>query len=170
MKATHGAVQGPVIAVHPTSRGFGWVVFEGREAPVDWGSASAKPRRNARLMARFERLLNRYTPSALVLEAFEGPTTRRVDRIQRLCRAMMHLAASRGMETPVYTREVVRTCFASVGAVTRYEIAQCIAQHIPVFRRRLPRERKPWMNEDSRQSLFDAAALAVTYFTVKGIE
>ncbi len=60
-------------------------------------------------------------------------------------------------------------CFASIGAATRYEIAQAIAQHVPELRRHLPRERKPWMSEDFRQCLFDSAALALTHFAVTGV-
>jgi Holliday junction resolvasome RuvABC endonuclease subunit len=160
--------EGPVLGVHPTSRGFGWAVFESPLSPVDWGCASAKPGRNSRLMARFERLLDRYSPAVLVLEQFEGSLTRRADRIQLLCRSMMHLAACKGLDTPVYSREVVSHCFSSVGAKTRHEIALTIAQHIPAFRGRLPRERKAWTNEDPRQSIFDAAALAMTHFAVTG--
>jgi len=155
--------KGLVLAVHPTTRGFGWVLFEGSMSAVDWGIASSKRASNARLLARFERLLRRYEPAALVLEEFEGQT-RKVDRIQRLCRGMVHLAACAGMETPAYHRRVIRTVFASVGASTRYEIAQAIAQRIDALSHRMPRCRRVWEKPDHRQSLFDAAALAVTYF------
>ena len=154
---------GLVLAVHPTARGFGWALFESPMAPVDWGIASAKTGRNARLAARFERLLERYEPAVLVLEEFEGRAGR-ADRIQMLCRQFIHLAACKGMETPVYQRAVIRTVFASVGASTRFEIAQVIATTLDAFSHRLPRKRRPWESADPRQSLFDAAALAMTYF------
>lgn len=79
---------------------------------------------------------------------------------------MRHHAATQGVHAPVYDRDVVRSCFAGVGASTRYEIAQAIAERIPAFDHRMPRYRKPWLAEDARQSLFDAAALAITYFTL----
>lgn len=166
MKAAATGYKGVVLAVHPTTRGYGWVLFEGPMAPVDWGMASSKRASNAKLLARFERLLQRYEPAALVLEEFEGKV--RVDRIQRLCRAMIHFAASRGMDTPVYHRGVIRTVFGSVGATTRYEIAQVIAQHLDAFSHKMPRRRRVWENPDPRQSLFDAAALALTFFAVHG--
>ena len=160
--------KGLVMAVHPTTRGFGWVVFESPSSPVDWGLASAKESRNEKLLRRFERILKRYEPSAVVLEEFEGSGTKRVDRIQRLCRSFVHLAAMRGAETPVYRRTVIHTVFASVGAVSRYEIAEVIRQQIDAFSHRMPRKRKPWNSIDARQSLFDAAALALTYFALTG--
>ncbi|MDR3526624.1 MAG: hypothetical protein P4L57_05045 [Rhizomicrobium sp.] len=159
--------KGLVLAIHPTSRGFGWVLFESPLSAVDWGIASAKQGRNARLLARFSRLLDRYEPAVLVLEEFESPTTR-ADRIRLLCRNMVHLASCKGADTPVYRRNVVRTVFATVGATTRYDIAQVIARHIDAFSHRMPKKRKAWESEDPRQSLFDAAALAITYFTISG--
>jgi hypothetical protein len=159
--------KGLVLAVHPTAKGFGWVLFEGSLSPVDWGMASAKAGRNARLSTRFERLLKHYEPAVLVLEEFEGRDAR-PDRIQRLCRQFIHLAACRGMETPIYRRNAIRTVFASIGASSRYEIAQVIAQQIDALSHRMPRKRKRWNSEDRRQSLFDAAALAMTYFAVSG--
>lgn len=160
--------KGLVLAIHPTSRGFGWVIFESPLVPVDWGIAHAKKDRNERLLRRLERILKRYEPAVLVLEAFETGIAHRADRIQRLCRAMVHLAACRGMDTPIYSRAAVRTVFASVGARTRHEISEVICQVIDTFKHRMPRKRRQWSNEDPRQSIFDAAALALTYFAVTG--
>jgi len=157
-----------VLAVHPTSKGFGWVLFESPLAPVVWGIVSARAGRNAHLMMRFERLLDRYEPSVLVLEEFEREISRRRERIRNLCRAMLHLASTRGVESPIYSRAAVNTCFRSIGAMTRHEIALAVAQHIEVFRRRLPPKPSIWTGEDARQSLFDAAALALTHFAVHG--
>jgi hypothetical protein len=157
--------KGLVLAVHPTSRGFGWVLFEGPLSAVDWGMASSKRGRNSRLVARFERLLTRYEPSVVVLEEFEGRRGR-VDRIQRLCRSFVHLAACAGCETPVLRRALVQAVFVTAGAVTRYEIAQVIASRVPALAAKKPRKRAIWESESPRQSLFDAAALATAYFSL----
>jgi hypothetical protein len=47
---------------------------------------------------------------------------------------------------------------------TKGGIAETIAKHIPAFDRFLPPRRKLWMSEDVRMGLFDAAALAFTFF------
>lgn len=159
---------GLVLAIHPTSRGFGWVLFETPLAPVDWGLASAKAKRSARCLARFERLLDRYQPKVVAFEEFDEHPARRANRIQELCRQMIKLASKRGIYTPIYSRDTIRECFESSGAKTRHDIALSIAEQIEVFRRRLPRARKRWDSEDVRQSLFDAVALALTYFAVSG--
>lgn len=154
-----------VLGIHPTSRGFGWVLFEGPDSPVDWGIASAKATRSARPLSRFKRLLRRYEPSVVVFEEFEGHGTRRSDRIQKLCREMVHLAQLQRSDTPIFSRAAVRSGIGNLSAdATRYEIAQAVAEQIPALQKRLPPKRKPWMSEDARQCLFDAAALAITYF------
>ena len=149
-----------VLTVHPTTRGFGWVVFEGPLAPVDWGIAFARGRNRERLMCRFERLLSRYEPSVLILEEFEH----RVGASLQLCRRLKHMAACRDMDIPIFTRETVQAVFTAVGARTRYEIAQVICSEISAFSHWMPRKRTLIVREDAKQSLFDAAALAVTYY------
>jgi hypothetical protein len=157
---------GLVLAVHPTSRGFGWVVFESPILPVDWGLSRRKSKRSARSLARLEQIIDRYKPTVLVFEQFDEYPARRGRRVRELYRQMIALANGRGIDTPIYSRDTIRGCFESAGAITRYDIAVSIADRIEVFRRRLPRERRRWDSEDTRQSLFDAAALALTYFAV----
>jgi len=159
--------EGLVLAIHPTSRGFGWALFENPMLPLDWGLASVKAKRSAYSLARFERLLDRYDPKFVVFEQFEERPARRYERIQDLCRKMIWLASERGIRTPIYSRDTVRECFKHCGTKTRHGIALSIADQIEIFRHRLPRERKRWgESEDARQSLFDAVALALTHFAV----
>lgn len=165
MKARHK--QGLVLAIHPTSRGFGWVLFENALTPVDWGLATVKTKRSARCIARFEQILDRYAPKVAVFEEFDEHPARRAKRIQGLCRRMIVLANERGLYTPIYSRETIRETFERSGARTRRDIALSVAEQIEVFRRRLPPKRKrEGESEDVRQSLFDAVALALTYFAV----
>ena len=166
MNARHK--QGLVLAIHPTSKGFGWALFESPLAPVDWGLTRVNAKRNAGSLARFEKLLLRYEPKVVVFEEFSERPARRVKRIQELCQQMIVVASNRGIYTPIYSRETIRDCFESSGARTRRDIALSISEQIEVFRHRMPRERKRWDSEDVRQSLFDAVALALTYFAVDG--
>lgn len=66
-----------------------------------------------------------------------------------------------------YTKVKVQAAFAAENAKTRPEIARAIAARLPVFAPKLPPLRKIWMSEDPRQSLFDAAALGMTYFRLR---
>ena len=159
---------GLVLAVHPTTRGFGWVLFENPNTPVAWSIVHARAGRDQHLLARFERILDRYEPAVLVLEAFENGTSRRNPRIQKLCHAMVFEANVRAVDTPIFDREAIQSAFAKSGAITRSEIAYAIAEHLDAFGYRLPPKRKTGHSEDARQSLFDAAALGLTYFMYRG--
>jgi len=152
------------LALYPHYRGFGWVVFEGVFAPYDWGLVSARKDKNAVCLKRLERLLRRFQPETLVLEAFERETSKRHDRVTRLCRSIQALAADRGVDVAVYTRSQVQASFANVGAVTRQEIAEAVARHVDAFRHRLPPPRRAWEADDERLCLFMAGALVLTHY------
>jgi Holliday junction resolvasome RuvABC endonuclease subunit len=156
-----------ILAVHPTSRGFGWVVFEGAGTPVEWGSVSARGRRSSRLFIKFERILRRWQPDILVLEEFEERSGK-TERLRKLSRDMADLASFSGMDVAIYERNNVREAFASESATTRHEIAQAIAKRIDAFSQQLPRNRPCGDTEFHHQGLFDAAALAMTYFAKRG--
>src|ERR1700683_1333585 len=148
-------------AVHPTARGFGWVAFEGHYTPFDWGLVGTKADKNTSCLRRIEALIARFLPETLVLEAFERGNSLRRDRISRLCRSIVSLAADRGLEVAIYTRDQIRACFASVGARTRHEIAEAVVRHVDALRNWLPQTRKPWDSEHRRMAVFAAAALVL---------
>ena len=153
-----------VLAVAPTPRGFAFVLFEGPLAPFDWGRVkiTAKPK-NARILRRVERVIRRYHPDVRVLENIKGDP-KRPKRAQALALALVHLAETNGVNVVHFDRAAIRLCFSGFGAKTKPEIAHAIAAQIPAFKPMLPPIRKLWMSEDERQSLFDAAALGLTYF------
>lgn len=157
-----------VLAVRPSTRGFGWVLFESPTKPVAWSAAHARPGREQHLLSRFRRLLDQYGPSVLVLPDVDDDECRRPERIRALCAAMQHEASTRGMATAVFEREAVRMAFGKFGAGSRSDIAREIAARIDDFSHRLP-EWKMGYSEDGRHSLFDAAALAITYYVSRGV-
>lgn len=151
---------------HPTSRGFGWAAFEGPFAPYDWGIVSAKGDKNGVCLRALEKLLARLEPETLVLEASGRRASTRSGRIDRLSKAVMALAADRGVDVAIHTRADIQGCFKAVGARTRQEIAEAVARHIDAFRHQLPKARRPWDAEDRRMALFSAAALVFTQFRI----
>ncbi len=153
-----------VMALHPASQCFGWVVFEGPFAPHDWGVTYATGDKNASCLQKVEAMLARFQPDTLILETFERRLSSRSDRIARLGRAISALAADRGVDVAIYTRQDIRACFRSVGARSRQEIAEAVVRHIDALRPHLPSKRKSWNGEDYRMTLFSAAALALTHY------
>ena len=152
-----------ILAIHATSRGFGYVVFEGVGAPYDWGTVGARGDKNAICLRKIEMMLDRYEPETLLLEEAKSVANRSA-RITRLYTAIASMAAHRSIEVAIYTLGQIKTCFAKVGAVTRQDIAEAVGRHIEAFRHSMPKPRKPWQAEDRRMAMFCAAALVLTHY------
>lgn len=162
---TEKAFQHLVLSIYPTSRGFAFAFFEGPESPFDWGVKEIKEKhKNTKTIDEIKKLIDRYRPEVLVIEDTGDRKSRRTSRIRKLYRMLAHLAETEYVEIHRYSKSIVKECFASVGARTKYEIAKAIATRMPAFAHRIPRFRKPWMSEDHRQSLFDAVALALVFY------
>ncbi len=74
------------------------------------------------------------------------------------------LAESENLTLVRYSKRRVKETFREAGAITRHEIAQAIAAHVPALSHRMPGMRKLWQSEDHRLAIFDAAALALTHY------
>lgn len=152
----------PVLGLHPSSRGFGWILFESAESPFDWGTADVRGGDNDEAMRRVAELFKKYDPAVLALEAFEGRSSRRSPRIQALYRTIVREAHRRRMTVKVYARTKLSEVLS--GAATRQQIAETIAKRFAALRHRLPKPRKIWDSERSNTALFAAAACAIAYF------
>lgn len=154
-----------VLAVYPFSRGFAFVFFEGPGSPFEWGVREIKEKhKNNKTLEALKKLIDQYRPEVLVIEDTTERGSRRTSRIRKLYRMLGHMADAEYVDLSRCTKREIKACFKPVGASTKYEIAKAIALQIPAFAHRMPRFRKPWMSEDPRQSLFDAAALGLTYY------
>ena len=157
-----------VLGLHPSSRGFGWGLFEGPLSPFDWGTVDIRSNKNARALARIEELLDKYQPSVLALEAFDEEAAHRSARVRRLYRGTIQRAEKRDIAVCIHSRTQTRASFADTGARTREEIALAVAKRVEALRPRLPKPRKIWIGEHPGMALFSAAAVAITYFAVTG--
>lgn len=154
-----------VLAIYPSVRGFGYVLFEAPMSAVDWGIREVRGRqKNQRCLVAVAALLDRYRPDAVVLQDMSSAGTRRSIRLRELNAGIEEMAAEHGFAVYAYSRADVRDAFAAHGITNKHSMAEAIAKHLPVFERYVPPPRKLWMSEDARMSLFDAAALALTFF------
>lgn len=151
-----------VLGVHPSARGFGWALFEGPLIPFDWGTFGAHKDMNFEALARFERVLKKYEPRVVALEAYEGDLSQRSERIRQLCKAMINMARACGATVHIVTRDEIAKTFGKTEKAARYEIAAAVAERIGVLRPRLPKPRKAWQGEHPNTALFAAAACALT--------
>lgn len=158
-----------VLSIYLTTRGFAFALFEGPLSPVDWGTTDMRGLlKNRRCHKAAKALLTRYKPDVLVLQDMGKNEPHRILRIRLLNIAIARLAENACVPVLMISRARLREHFASRGTPTKQGIAELIAKHIPAFERYLPRKRKPWMSEDKRMALFDAAALALTAFQISG--
>jgi hypothetical protein len=154
-----------VLAVFPSTRGFGYAVFEGRQSLIDWGVKSVcRFQKNLESLQKIRELCSFYRPDVVVLEDYQGQGSRRAKRIRILINLITAHAAEGHVSTASFSRAEVRACFE---LTTKQEIAKAIATEFPELEPRLPPVRKIWMSEDRRMSIFDAVSLAITFFDSK---
>jgi hypothetical protein len=159
-----------VLAVHPTTHGFGWALLEAPDALLDWGLAHSTSRKAHLLVNRFEKLISLHKPSVLVLEEYAGKANKRAKRIQSLYKAFERTASEHQVPFLLYERETVAAALEMPSGTSRYDIAKAVAARLEDLSHRLPRKRKLGDAEDARQSLFAAAALALTRYIVLGLD
>jgi len=155
--------QPPIMAIHATSHGFGFVVMSGPFSLVDWGTRDATKDKNATCLVKVTELINRYDPHTVVLED-PSRNPRRSARIQRLYTAVAGLCHGRSIDLAVFSRDDMHRCYATVGAVSWQDIAEAVGRQLEPLRNRLPARRKAWQSESRRMSIFAAAAIAMTYW------
>lgn len=148
-----------VLALYPTSRGFGFAMFDARWQLIDWGIKGIRDReKNIPTMRAMTALIEQCSPTVIVFEDTRQRDSRRHERIRILLQLLAVHLAKKHVKTKRFTRKAVLHHF---GVTTKHELAETIALAFPALALRLPPKRKPWMSEDARQSLFDAAALGL---------
>jgi hypothetical protein len=152
-----------ILALAPSSEGFGFVVLEGLETLVDWGVKSVSGDKNVRSLAKAEQLIIHYRPNLLVLPAVTTKGSRRAARIRTLCGALVTLATRHELKVGQLSREQVIRAFFADGRGTKHALAELLAKRFPAeLGDRLPPKRRPWESEDYRMDIFEAVALVVT--------
>ena len=157
-----------VFAIHPTSRGFCWVLFDRPGHLASWGMVDVNGDKNAGCLLRMEVLLRRHSPAVLVLEDVHCGRSRRSERVRILYRSMIRVAEEHEVAVRIYPRSAVGACFGPARARTRQEVAEAVALQVAPLRHIVPPRRKLWSSEHRRLGLFQAAALALTYFSPDG--
>ncbi|MEY9470844.1 Holliday junction resolvasome RuvABC endonuclease subunit [Bradyrhizobium yuanmingense] len=112
---------------------------------------------------RITQLLDQYATNALVIQDATRRGTPRAMWIANSSAAIAALAKDRDIPVFAYSRDQVRDAFGS--CPNKQWLAELVAKHIPAFEQYAPTApRKPWMSEDRRMGLFDAATLGLLFF------
>jgi Holliday junction resolvasome RuvABC endonuclease subunit len=131
---------------------------------VDWGVKKVTRDKNAQSLKKAEDLIMQYQPAVLVLEKTSANGSRRSLRIRTLTQQINEMATVRKVKVKLFSRDQVLKSFITDRKGTKREVAEIIAQRFPVeLGSSLPAKRKLWKSEDSRMTIFDAAALALVF-------
>lgn len=161
-RSTQG--QPRVLAIAPSTRGFGFAVLENEATLVDWGVKSVTDDKNARSLAKVKELIVHYEPGVLVLPDTASKDSRRAARIRSLCQQIKTMAETHKVRVVLLSQEQVRRAFFTDGRGTKHGLAEILAKRFPEeLGSRLPPKRRPWMSEDYRMDIFEAVALALMH-------
>jgi hypothetical protein len=154
-----------VLALYPTTRGFAFALLDEERRTIDWGIVGVREGdKNVATMHAMAKTIARLSPTMIVAEDTRPKGARRHPRIGRLHAMLLAHAHARRIPLRRYSRAQV---FRYFNVKTKWELALTIAHAVPQLQPRLPPKRKPWMSEDARQSLFDAAALGMMAFATR---
>jgi hypothetical protein len=153
-----------ILGVDPTKRGLAFVFFENGRL-IDWGIRQAGTD-----IANFEAILKLCPADAIVLE---DPAAERSERRPQMRKALSRLARAaerRGLVVVKVGRFDVRRGWRERGVTRKHAVAKAIAEDFPALEVFVPRPRiKPYMDEEARVQVFDAASLVLHAFgTVEG--
>lgn len=152
------------LAIDPTSRGFGYALFEGPRIPLDWGTTEIRSEQNEISLQRVKKLICFYQPEVLILEDCSKEQSRRCDRIKSLLGQIEKFSQNQKIPVVKYSSGRIKEVFSFFDIHTKHQIAQKICEWLPELTPRIPPKRKPWMSEDRRMGIFDAVALILTYY------
>jgi hypothetical protein len=154
-----------VIALDIRPRRIGYTVFEGPTRLLDWGVIRIRHKKTDRTTF----LLKTFRPSILVLRNITRNARRDRPAVREMTRTVRHQAKSLSIPSiSLSTAQVKRVLGPYVKKPTKQQFAAFVAECLPELAWQLPPRRRVWQSERWNMTLFDSAALGLTYFD--GIE
>src|SRR5215470_10532232 len=120
-----------VLAIDPSTRGFGFAVLEGPNRLIDWGVKETKTDKKKKSLKLIAELMEQYQPKVFVVEDYGRKGSRRCQRVGELIRDISKVALKRGIRVKSISRLKVKQAFSESGTTTKYKIAIAIAKHFP---------------------------------------
>jgi hypothetical protein len=153
-----------ILGIDPTKRGLAFVFFENGRV-IDW-----RIRHAGTDIANLDAILRLCPADVIVLE---DPNAERSERRPQMRTTLSRLARGaerRGLLVVKVSRFEVREGWRERGVTRKHAVARTIAEDFPALEVFVPRPRiKPYMDEEARVQVFDAASLVLYAFgTVEG--
>jgi Holliday junction resolvasome RuvABC endonuclease subunit len=154
-----------ILAIAPTSKGFGYAVIEGHKSLAVWGIKWIEGDKNAGCLKKVEKMIAHYSPQVLILEDTATKGSLRSRRIKALTKRLVAVAERRTVKVVLSSQKGIRQALLGDMPGTKHAVAEIITKEFPEeLSFRLPPKRRTWMSEDPRFAMFDAVALALVYF------
>lgn len=151
-----------ILAIAPTTRGFGFAVLEGQETLADWGVRRIEGKnKNIKALAKVKALITQCQPGLVVLQNTSAKDSRRATRIKALTKRIIALAKSHKVGVKLFTFAKTRRMFFADGKGTKHALAEILVNRFPELTVFLPPKRRAWASEDAHMGIFDAAALVL---------
>jgi hypothetical protein len=154
-----------ILGIDPAKRGLAFAFFENGQL-IDWGMRSA----GGSEIVSFEAILNLCPADVIVLEDPEAVGAERRPQMRKSLLRLARAAEARGLLVVRVSRFEVRQQWKERGVTRKHAVAKAIAEDFPALEVFVPRPRiKPYMDEEARVQVFDAASLVLHAFgTVEG--
>ena len=153
----------PVLAVAPSSTGFGYALFEGGDRLIDWGARRVAGNKNAQCVLHVATLIQLYRPRVILLEDPHARGARRWPRIKTLLDMLQALAKEKRIRCIRYARVRVAGHFNGPKRPTKERVAREIVRLYPELGPFLPPKRRIWETEDPRLAIFVAVSYALVF-------
>jgi hypothetical protein len=153
-----------ILAIDPTTKGFGYVLFELPFHLAAWGRAYVDIAGPAGTVSRLESLLEEHKPELVVFEDMKAAGSLRRRRVRGLMADLVKCVRTHSIPVRTVSRLAVHRRFAPEGEkITKRAIAEMLVKYFPELAAELPRPRKVWESESDHMAVFDALSFAVTY-------
>src|SRR5438128_294839 len=117
-----------ILAIAPSTRGFGFALLEGLNTLIDWGVKSIEGDKNTSSVARVKAMIAHYEPGIVVLEDALAKPVRRAPRIRELTKRIVSMSKGQNVSVISLTRKQVRRVFFGDGQGTKYALAEILAK------------------------------------------
>ncbi|MDB5227437.1 MAG: hypothetical protein JWN78_1630 [Bacteroidota bacterium] len=156
----------PILAIYPTTLGFGYALFRELETVQESGIAIIRRRFLDQYLERIKLMIKAYKPTVMLLPIPRGFESSKLQRKRELMTAIKKLAKNNDIVVHSYTRKQIQSAFTQFHAINKEQIAQALDKWFPKLAKRCPVERPNYMPADYFQPVYDAASLVATYYSI----
>jgi hypothetical protein len=156
-----------ILAIDLRHRRFGYAVYEGHRALLDYGVRvyPAIGEAEAEMVKRrLAQLVKLFSPSVIVLKKERVDRAQTSVHMQILVEAIVSGASAHAIPICQLQQSQVSESFSKLGCETREETASALARIFPELVWKLPPRRNLWQSEHPRMTVFDAIALGFAYW------